>query len=84
MVKPSQSHKTLQQVSTDLYGLIQQLKQHEDVHCMQSFKQVQRILNEQCQVEGSGSDCQVTVKEPEKIPSDSLQKPSDPDQLQWA
>ena len=27
----------------------------------------------------SGDDCQVTVKEPKQIPSDSLQNPSDPD-----
>ena len=79
MVKPSQSQKTLEQVSTDLYGLIRQFKDHQDVQTMHSFIQLQRILNEQCQVEDSGDDCQVTVKEPKKIPSDSLQNPSDPD-----
>ncbi len=79
MIKPSQSHKTLEQVSTDLYSLIQQFKDHEDVSSMHSFKLLQRILDEQCQVEGSGNDCQVTVKEPKQIPSNSLQNPSDPD-----
>jgi hypothetical protein len=77
MVKPSGSQKTLAQVSTDLYGLIQQFKDTDDVRTMHSFKLLQRILNEQCVV--SGDDCRVTVKEPKQIPSDSLQNPSDPD-----
>jgi len=79
MVKPSQSHKTLQQVSTDLYSLIQQFRGHEDIPSMHSFKLLERILDEQCHVEGSADDCQVAVKEPKQIPSDSLQNPSDPD-----
>ena len=79
LVKPSQSHKSLEQVSTDLYSLICQFKGHKDVASMHSFKLLERILNEQCQVEGSGDDCRVTVKEPKQIPSDSLQNPSDPD-----
>jgi hypothetical protein len=77
MVKPSGGQKTLAQVSTDLYGLIQQFKDTDDVRTMHSFKLLQRILNEQCVV--SGDDCRVTVKEPKQIPSDSLQNPSDPD-----
>ena len=79
MVKPSQSNKTLQQVSTDLYSLIRQFRGHEDIPSMHSFKLLERILDEQCHVEGSADDCQVTVKEPKQIPSDSLQNPSDPD-----
>ena len=79
VVKPSQSHKSLQQVSTDLYSLIEQFKDHEDLSSMHSFKLLQRILSEQCQVEGSGENCKVSVKESKQIPSDSLQNPSDPD-----
>ena len=48
MVKPSKSQKTLEQVSTDLYGLIQQFKDCDDVKAMHSFKLLQRILDEQC------------------------------------
>ena len=62
-----------------MYSLICQFKDHEDVSSMHSFKLLLRILNEQCQIEGSGDDCRVTVKEPKTIPSDSLQNPSDPD-----
>ena len=76
LVKPSQSHKSLQQVSSDLYRLICRFKGHKDVACMHSFKLLERILNEQCQL---GDDGRITVKEPKQIPSDSLQNPSDPD-----
>jgi hypothetical protein len=79
MVKPSQSQKTLAQVSTDLYGLIQQFKDCDDVQTMHSFKLLQRVLDEQCIVSTTGDDSGVTVKEPKQIPSDSLQNPSDPD-----
>jgi len=79
LVKPSQSHKSLQQVSTDLYSLICRFKGHTDVASMHSFKLLERVLSEQCQVEGTGDDGRVTVKEPRQIPSDSLQNPSDPD-----
>jgi hypothetical protein len=79
MVKPSQSKKTLEQVSTDLYGLIQQFKDCKEVQSMHSFKLLQRILDEQCTVSSSGEECQVLLKEPKQIPSDSLQNPSDPD-----
>ncbi len=79
LVKPSQSHKSLEQVSTDLYSLICQFKEHEGIASMHSFKLLERILNEQCRLEGSGDACRVAVKEPKQVPSDSLQNPSDPD-----
>ena len=79
MVKPSQSQKTLETVSTDLFGLIQQFKDCEDVRTMHSFKLLQRILDEQCIVSTSGDESRVEVKEAKQIPSDSLQNPSDPD-----
>jgi hypothetical protein len=79
MVKPSQSQKTLEQVSTDLYGLIQQFQNHEDISSMHSFKLLQRILDEQCNVEESGESIRVVAKECKLIPSSSLQNPSDPD-----
>ncbi len=79
MVKPSQGQKTLEQVSTDLYGLIRQFKDGDDVKAMHSFKLLQRILDEQCIVSTSDDDCRVAVKQPKQIPCDSLQNPSDPD-----
>lgn len=79
MVKPSQSHKTLQEVSTDLYALIQQFEANEKVSAMHSFKLLQRVLTEQCEISDTDGHCQVLVKAPKQIPSDSLQNPSDPD-----
>ena len=81
MVKPSQGQKTLEQVSTDLYGLIRQFKDADDVKAMHSFKLLQRILDEQCIVSTSDDDYRVAVKQPKQIPCDSLQNPSDPDAL---
>ncbi|MDA8138783.1 MAG: transposase [Desulfobacteraceae bacterium] len=79
MVKPSQSPKTLEQVSSDLYGLIQRFQNHEDIASMHSFKLLQRILAEQCQIEESGELIRAVAKECKQIASDSLQNPSDPD-----
>jgi hypothetical protein len=79
MVKSSQSTKTLEIVSRGLYQLILQFAGCNEVTCMHSFKLLERILAEQCQVEESADPCQVMVKEPKQIPSDSLQNPSDPD-----
>lgn len=79
MVKPSQSAKTLTSVSSDLFDLVQQFKDHPEVKNMHSYKLLERVLNEQCNVNVSDNDNPVTVKAPKEIPSDSLQNPSDPD-----
>lgn len=79
MVKPSDSSKTLSDVSNDLFDLIQQFKDCPDVVSMYSYKLLERVLNEQCNLEGTGDNRKVGVKKPKEIPSDSLQNPSDPD-----
>ena len=79
LVKPSESAKTLNMVSADLYDLIEQFKSQPQVCQMHSFKLMQRVLNEQCHVQGDDQGFKVTVKKPKAIPSDSLQNPSDPD-----
>lgn len=77
-VKPSQSRKTLNEVSKDLFELIQLFKSNEEVKAMHSYKLLERVLNEQCNLTDS-DDEPVEVKRPKDIPSDSLQNPSDPD-----
>lgn len=79
LVKPSDSAKTLKTVSADLYDLIEQFKDQPKVCEMHSYKLMQRVLNEQCNVQSDDTGCRVTVKKPKEIPSDSLQNPSDPD-----
>ena len=79
MVKPSASGKTLAQVSTDLYELIEQFKGQKAVARMHSYKLMQRVLTEHCVVQSDGDNRRVAVKKPKDVPTDSLQNPSDPD-----
>lgn len=80
LVKPSQAAKTLEQVSKDLFSLIEQFKDHPSVGSMHSYKLMQRVFAEQCTLEPSDDgDSKVIVKKPADIPSSSMQNPSDPD-----
>jgi hypothetical protein len=79
LVKPSESAKTLQQVSADLYDLIEQFKDQKTVCNMHSYKLMQRVLAEQCDVQTDDDASKVTVKKPKQISADSLQNPCDPD-----
>ena len=80
MIKPSQSAKTLNSVSADLFDLVQQFKDHPEVKNMHSYKLLERVLKEQCNLDiPDNTNPAVTVKPPKEIPSDSLQNPSDPD-----
>jgi hypothetical protein len=77
-VKPSESKKTLSEVSRDLFDLVQQFKGCLDVTGMYSYQLLQRVLNEHCNLTGD-QDNPVELKTSKEIPSDSLQNPSDPD-----
>lgn len=77
-VKPSESKKTLTAVSKDLFELVAQFKGCTDIAVMYSFKLLERVLHEQCNLTGEKNH-PVAVKAPKQIPSDSLQNPSDPD-----
>ena len=77
MVKPSESAKTLASVSADLFHLVEQFKDNPEVKGMHSYKLLERVLKEQCNVKDDGKA--VELKCPQDIPSDSLQNPSDPD-----
>ena len=77
MVKPSESAKTLKEVSGDLFRLVEQFKGMAEVRGMHSYKLLERVLKDQCEISEDGKA--VSVKKPKEIPSDSLQNPSDPD-----
>ena len=79
MVKPSESEKTLKIVSADLFDLIEQFKGYPAVGLMHSYKLMQRVLAEQCNLEDDNAGKKVTLKKPSQIASDTLQNPSDPD-----
>ena len=77
-VKPSESKKTLTEVSKDLFDLVQQFKDCPEVAAMYSYKLLERVLKEQCNLTDD-KDNPVELKVPKQIASDSLQNPSDPD-----
>lgn len=77
-VKPSESKKTLKDVSRDLFDLVQQFNGCPDVTSMYSYQLLERVLKEHCNLTDD-KDIPVEIKEPKAIPSDSLQNPSDPD-----
>jgi hypothetical protein len=77
-VKPSESNKTLTEVSNDLFDLVQQFKDCTDVATMYSYKLLERVLTDHCNLTDD-KDNPVELKKPKEIASDSLQNPSDPD-----
>ena len=76
LVKPSESHKTLAQLSQDLFDLSQRFKDNDQIKAMSTYTCMLRILEEQCDLGENGT---VTAKPAKKIVSNSLQNPSDPD-----
>lgn len=74
-VKPSESKKTLDTVSGDLYQLVMQFEAISEICNMNTYKLLKRILTEQCDV----TENTAVPKAPKEISSDSLQNPSDPD-----
>jgi len=79
MVKPSESTKTLESVSSDLFELVQIFKDNTDIVSMNSYKLMERVIKEQCIITDTDDSKGVTLKKPKDVPSDSLQNPSDPD-----
>ncbi len=77
-VKPSESRKTLCQVAKDLFELVQQFKGCGQVSAMYTYRLLERVLKEQCNLTGD-QDNPVELKNSKEIVSDSLQNPSDPD-----
>jgi hypothetical protein len=78
-VKPSESSRTLQEVGSDCFLLIERFKNHEAVVAMTSYQLLLRLFNEQCVVENGDNGATVTIKPNKDVPSNSLQSPSDPD-----
>jgi len=80
-VKPSESHKTLSELSRDLCEVVQQFTGCPEVIAMPSYQLLVRVLEEHCTLTEAEDEeaTSVDVKPPKEIPSDSLQNPSDPD-----
>jgi len=79
MVKPTVAEKTLGQVSADLLALIEQFKEPSAVCEMHSYKLMQRVLADHCEIGDTDDGTRLKLKPASEVPSDSLQNPSDPD-----
>lgn len=81
MVKPSESEKTLKSLSEDLFFLVEQYKDKDEITSMSSYKLLARLMKEQCIVEEdiTTKGKKISVKPNKEVPSDSLQNPSDPE-----
>ena len=76
LVKPSESARTLEEVSRDLFSLVERFRGNKQVISLNTFGALLRVLKDQCDVSETG---EMTVKTPKEIASSSLQNPSDPD-----
>jgi len=74
-IKPSESERNLQTLAEDMHSLISIFSLEEQVTGMSSFKLMQRVFSEHCEVEKD----QVKVRTAKDVSSDSIQNPSDPD-----
>lgn len=81
MVKPSESTKTLETLTADVFTLVERFKSSELVVSMSSYQLLTRQVSEQCieEKDPMTSARKVLVKANKDVPSDSLQNPSDPD-----
>lgn len=79
LIKPSDTTRKLQESADDLFHLINLFSTNADACGMTTYKCMQRVLSEQCEIiEKEGSKI-VLARKPRDIPSDSLQNPSDED-----
>ncbi len=79
LIKPSDTTRKLQEAADDLFYLINLFRADADIFGMTTYKYMQRVLSEQCEIiEEEGSKI-VLLRKPKEISSDSLQNPSDED-----
>jgi len=78
MVKPSESGKRLEDLGVDLFSLVEEFKDDNQVTGMSSYHKLERLLKEQCIVT-TDEGAHVAVKPCKDIASNSMQNPSDPD-----
>jgi hypothetical protein len=80
LVKPSESAKTLETVSRDLFSIVERFRGNKQIKSLTTFGTLLRILQDQCVVSTTDEGpVEMALKEPKKILSSSLQNPSDAD-----
>ncbi len=75
--KSSEGRRRLETTAADLWFLVERFRQDDAVAELPEFRLLERLLADQCRVEGDGDA--VILKEGKEIASDSLQSPFDPD-----
>jgi Transposase DDE domain/Transposase domain (DUF772) len=78
-VKPTESAKKLVELGDDCFYLVERFKANEKICKMDSYKALVRMFTEQCIVEKDDNGARAVIKASKKVPSSSLQNPSDPD-----
>lgn len=78
-VKGDEARRTLEEVAQDVFFLVRTFASHRVVSQRQSFQLLQRLLDEQCEIQEEANEERVVLRESKKIESTSLQNPSDPD-----
>ena len=79
LTKPSDTTRKLQETADDLFHLINLFSTNADICAMSTYKCMQRVLSEQCEIMDDEGFKIVLPRKPKDIPSDSLQNPSDED-----
>lgn len=78
-VKGEEARKTLQEVANDLLFIVRQFEEHDTIKQLKTMALLQRLLDEQCSLQGDTKQETITLKDPKEVASTSLQNPSDPD-----
>ena len=79
-VKPSEIGRTVRRMAEDLLWLVERFAGDEGVRRMSSYRLLERVLEEQCEViGGEGEEKRVEMKKASEVAADTLQNPSDPD-----
>ena len=74
-----EAKKKVVEVAKDLLQLVRIGESIEEIHPLQSFDLLKRVLEEQCRIQKKEAEEKVILKDSKEIKSTSLQNPSDPD-----
>ena len=77
--RPSEAGRTLQAVAEDMAVLVERFRPDDAIRNWAEYGYLERVLQEQCAVTGTGRGRLVTVKPPRTVSPDCLQTPADPD-----
>jgi hypothetical protein len=77
--KSSEGRRRLDVTAQDLWLLVERFREDGSISQLPEYRLLERLLNEQCDIQSDADGVPVVMKDPKKISSDSLQSPFDPD-----